>query len=433
MRRPWWFPVLLGALIVAAPGLAVSDADDLDRNRRLLERWKADPEHHDRLQRDLRAFHELPAGRQDAMRRLDQQLHQDDSSAQARLWTALVRYHDWVERLPPADRAALLAAPPRERLARIRASREREWIEKLPARLRDEMTRLRGEPRAARLRELRAEERALRRTWLAGPGPALASGPKRLTEMPDAVQQFVENQLKPQLSAEEKKRLREAEGRWPDLPREILLLAERHPVLPPLPSPRRTILRFDDLPGVVKAKIRRSLVERFEGRWPDFALAVVQAFRAARQQMPAPLGASRPADFPPLTRAFLTDKLPGLVEPAQLAELKKLEGVWPEYPRLLLQLARDHRFVIPGLTLPGPHELWDSARAQLPDVPDRTLHQFAMKELTAEDRRRMGISLSDPHGSRERIKWAWFNKMYGGKMPAGKMPGGRGHPYGKRR
>src|SRR5262245_25626651 len=136
MRRPRWLPVLLGALIVTASSRALTDADDLERNRRLLERWKADPEHHARLRRDLQAFYALPAERQEAMRRLDHQLH-EDLSTQTRLWPVLTRYHDWLEHLQAPDRAHVLAArTPRERLQRIRDLREREWIEQLPARLR---------------------------------------------------------------------------------------------------------------------------------------------------------------------------------------------------------------------------------------------------------------------------------------------------------
>src|SRR5439155_11161420 len=107
-------------------------------------------------------------------------------------------------------------------------------------------------------------------------------------------------------------------------------------------------------------------------------------------------GASRPAEFPAETARFLADQLPRLVEALQLEELRRLEGTWPEYPQRLHQLARQNRFAIPGLSLPGPRDLWDDARAHLPDVPDQILHRFALTQLSSEERRRMGISLSDP-------------------------------------
>ena len=40
--------------------------------------------------------------------------------------------------------------------------------------------------------------------------------------------------------------------------------------------------------------------------------------------------------------------------------MKKLEGKWPEYPKLIIALARDPKIdlPIPGVTLPGQPSLW---------------------------------------------------------------------------
>ena len=57
---------------------ARTEHDALEQNRRLLERWRADPEHHARLLRDLRAFYALPRPRQQQLRLLDQQLYAAD-------------------------------------------------------------------------------------------------------------------------------------------------------------------------------------------------------------------------------------------------------------------------------------------------------------------------------------------------------------------
>jgi hypothetical protein len=46
--------------------------------------------------------------------------------------------------------------------------------------------------------------------------------------------------------------------------------------------------------------------------------------------------------------------------------LHNAEGKWPEYPRLLLELARRHDLVVPGMSLPGPRGLWQQARADGP-------------------------------------------------------------------
>src|SRR5262245_50840815 len=60
MRRPWWVILVvtccLCSLALAAPD-GGSGGDELERNRRLLEKWKADPERYQRLKRDLVAFY----------------------------------------------------------------------------------------------------------------------------------------------------------------------------------------------------------------------------------------------------------------------------------------------------------------------------------------------------------------------------------------
>src|SRR5688572_22443826 len=66
MRRHCWWLLAVAGLAAAAPR-DLGDAD-LERNRRLLDKWRADPEHYARLRRDLKAFYELPESRQQALR-----------------------------------------------------------------------------------------------------------------------------------------------------------------------------------------------------------------------------------------------------------------------------------------------------------------------------------------------------------------------------
>ncbi len=80
--------MLLGATL---PVSAVPEAapDDLSHNRRLLDQYRADPEHYARLVRDLRAFQALPPDHQEKMRQFDRALHEEDSETQKRLWEVL--------------------------------------------------------------------------------------------------------------------------------------------------------------------------------------------------------------------------------------------------------------------------------------------------------------------------------------------------------
>ncbi len=141
MRRfiPLFLAVLLGA---AVPVLAVSDAapDDAEHNRRLLDRYRADPDHYARLLRDLRAFQALPPDRQERMRQFDRELHDQDPETQNRLWEVLERYTDWVNRLPKADQKRIEQAADRnERLAIVKQLRMNDWMERLPKKDRDEL------------------------------------------------------------------------------------------------------------------------------------------------------------------------------------------------------------------------------------------------------------------------------------------------------
>ena len=68
--------------------------------------------------------------------------------------------------------------------------------------------------------------------------------------------------------------------------------------------------------------------------------------------------------------------------------------------------------VIPGMSLPGPRELWSNARAAaaLPDVPDRFLAQFAKTELTKEERAALHLGAADPTEKWEILKEEYFKR-----------------------
>ncbi|MFO0877753.1 MAG: hypothetical protein U0840_10405 [Gemmataceae bacterium] len=435
MRRPWWLLPVLGAVIGAAGSTAAPD--ELEPNRRLLERWRADADHHARLLRDLRAFHQLPRAQRQQIREFDEALHQGDLTQQTRLWAVLDRYASWRDQLTSEQRRAIDEAPDRAtKLARIREIREAQWAARQPAAIRAEIQALPADKREARLAELRDEQRRLGRLWLTG---SPTSGepnlrPSKLTDLPAEVQSYLEG-LEPRLTLEEKERLRQAEGKWPEYPRVIRELAELHPVLPPLAH--KPILGWTDLPaevrkmllGIEKRKMKQ-LQRSTPNRWPEYALDVTRVLRQEKQS-PPPLGASRLSEFPPALQAFVKGQLIPRLSPLQREALQHAEGRWPDYPILLLRLARDRGLVLPGMSLPGPRELWDSVR--LPDVPDHLLMQFALHEASAEDRATWELDASDPMGSREKVKRAWYRKKMAdqqrrqkGGTTLGEAPGGEG-------
>jgi hypothetical protein len=369
--RPWRLLIVPAALLGAAPGLAEPAPDELEANRRLLERWRADPEHYQRLQHDLRAFWALPPARQQRLRDLDRRLHEADPAIQARLWAVLQRYHTWLEELPEPDRQAVLNAPdPAERLHLIKEIRAREWIDGLPAGVRIRVLGIADpQQRAARIAFLRKQERKQRRQWQRPPWQRglPAPRPRRLAEFPADVRWFVRDMLEPRLSEQEMGELKAAQGKWPQLPRTIAQLAAKYPAYPaPVPA-QKAVTDFRRLPVEYKRAlgIKGELpdgLKRQEGKWPDFALAVLKAIPPGKWEGVPPLGPSRPAEFPPAMRAVVEANLKApLFNEVELKDLQKLEGRWPDYPRRLIELARRKHLVIPGMSLPGPRELWEEA------------------------------------------------------------------------
>jgi hypothetical protein len=421
LRRTARLLGLLLALGVIAPLLFAADASPGEdeaggrSERRVLERLRADREHYDRLRRDLKAFLALPPQRQEQLRRLDRELHEQDSATQKHLLQVLDRYASWLERLPESQRRQIESTTDRaERLKLIRQLREQEWLERLPYKVREELLALPEEKRPEAIARVREEERQRQLAWqrtlrLRAAAASRPGKPAALADFPPEVIAFVEDVLKPMLSPAELKRLDDADGQWPLLPLTILELSDKHPVLPP-PVGMATVTAMKDLPPRDKPLLKNHDLKAKQGRWPDFALAVHEIARKEGVTLSRPLGACRPTEFKDEVQVFLRDVLPQAVTPAELKRLRELEGKWPEYPRYLHELARKHGLSIPGLTLPGPKEIWENARSALPDVPDAVLRRFALAELTPQDLTALQISPMDPTASRDKLKQEFFRR-----------------------
>ena len=158
---------ILAFLAAATPSEdGTSDAAYLERNRQLLQKWKADPELYARLQRDLRDFWALPEAKRRQLRQLDRAFHELDAKTQKRLWKAAERYTAWLERLPEEQRLQIeQATDTQERLQLIRTIRERQWIERLPRKVREDLEKLPPAERAAQMALLHKQERQQRLLW----------------------------------------------------------------------------------------------------------------------------------------------------------------------------------------------------------------------------------------------------------------------------
>lgn len=420
MHRRWGQMLLLVSVLTGL-GANETEPEELKHHRQQLERWRADKEHYQRLLQDLKAFQALPQARQEQLRALDRDLHQEEITRQTQLWAVLDRYLSWLEQLPPSDRQRIQQAEDQKvKLRLIREIRDRQWVDKLPARIRDEVRALPAPQRTVRIQQLREADRRQRNLWRTGTlsrdEPTLR--PTSFQELPSEVRTYLQ-QLEKRLTVEEKARLKQAEGKWPDYPRTIRELAELHPILPPLPS--GPITTYADLPPEIKTTLQRverrklKALQRHSGRWPEFAWEVTKLLQ--REKLPGvPLGASRLDEFPAETKSFVQNKLLPRLGPFQLKTLVSVEGRWPDYPLQLLRLARDRRLVIPGMSLPGPPDIWENARAAIPEVPDHLLMHFALHESSPEERAGWELDTRDPMGSREKVKRAWYRHKLGAQQ-----------------
>jgi hypothetical protein len=399
MKPFGWLLLASGLTGIALSGSAAgSGSADNEPNRN-------DPQY---LRKQYAFFQSLRSTRQQELRKLDADFHNLDKDTQERLLKVLDNYNWWISQLPEEDRKRVTSAETStERLKVIQEIKNREWIATLPAAYREEFDKAIQDNDRLRAIELmekwRGEQRRrrddwLRETWLEGHSLEEAK-PK----MPDVLQgaeirlalDAFANNLETQVPVSQRERLRfyreqsPEERDWLRYLRLLVDLADRYPLLPgPQDGPRS----YDALPKGVKeslergdrvfAKKKNNLPQELQksvGRWPDFAVAVAEYAKQHRITLTEPIVPATRADMPAEVRAFL-DRLEaqlgkqeqaGRVERVEqahkdLARLKAAEGKWPDYPRTILDLAKQHRMPIPDWTLPVRNEMWDAFRMKMP-------------------------------------------------------------------
>jgi hypothetical protein len=158
-------------------------------------------------------------------------------------------------------------------------------------------------------------------------------------------------------------------GEWFLLGRVVYDLGRspRYELLPE-PGTGKPVTEYEDLWPAAQAFFAKRpgpkrKLDPHAGKWPDFALAVLDEVDRVKLLSLPPrfhLGPSRPADFKDDVKRFL----PALQKKTTAAEwdaLKALEGKWPAYPRELIRLAKAHDLSVPGAMPPGPPSQWEKA------------------------------------------------------------------------
>jgi hypothetical protein len=417
--------VMLAVLIVVAPVLAaVPDLtpEEMQHNRTLFDRWRADPEHYNRLKTRLQAFHALSKDRRDQIRQLDRDLHDEDMGTQARLWRVMDRYIAWVDQLPPEERARVNGAQDvRQRLAIVRELRDRQWIDRLPTAKRKQIVDApTPEKKGVLLAQFRGEDQNRRLEWQKVGAPRedvpLKKGPVlHRVDLPPEIKHYLDTKLDLVLSDNDKKRLKDAEGKWPQFGKVLRDLIEKHPLT--LPGPTTGISTHQALPGSVQRKLRelkgpkkqeeREKLRNHLGKWPDYAIAVTELIRRWDPPMPEELGPAKLTQFSSELQQFVKTKLTSALNDDEKKQLTDADGKWPELPQTIQKLSLKYHLPIPGLPLPGPHEFWDRLKVASTDVPTPELQNFAKYQLSQKERSEMKLGFGDPE-SMHRLKQAYL-------------------------
>ena len=345
------------------------------------------PEVRDKL---LAAFQSLPPTRQRQIRTLHAELTALPPAERDRLGRVLERYAGWLQRLPADERAKVFAARTAEaRLTAVEDAVLTARREALPARTRERLPALRTDERLQLLADGRAAERAADAEWATAgdhwrtlTGGAAKPFPFDQPGGSERVDEFVKTVLRaaPAGKPDESCRLNPAEladlrarhdlagreGQWFLYGLGVWRLADRHPSLPK-PRAKPAVVHPRDLADLKLQPRALTQLEKLPGvgKWPEFARAAA-GLLGGKKVLPVPtdgLGPCRPGEFPEPVEAVIAE-----LPESDRKRLDAVKGKWPDYPDLLMRLAREKDREVPGVTLPGPPSKW-AATYSLPNSP----------------------------------------------------------------
>jgi hypothetical protein len=341
----------------------------------------------------LKEFRALPAARRKRIVELDRHIYDLPTAERERTTRVLERYAVWLDRLPEAIRSGVLAATGTpERLTAVETALAKEWHETLPT---EKQLKLKVMPdlneKAALGRQWLDEELERRKEWqlAARQWQAVRDGKKpwpfdderikgeldayvkTVLKLDPATTRLTSSEL---LKLELLRRNPERDFGWFLLGTNLLELSERHPSLPDGPEP--PVTQLSQLPEAIRKEFAakpnnfQQRLRNAQGRWPEFALMVDVEHRSKKGTLPN-LGPARPGEFNATVEAFAREQLVPKLTPKQVAELKNLEGRWPEYPRKLVELCTLCDLSMPGVMLPGAPSLWKQYYRYAPPKLDK--------------------------------------------------------------
>jgi hypothetical protein len=272
------------------------------------------------------------------------------------------------------------------RLGEIRELRERQWVDSLPPAHREKLTGLKPADKAELIGQWRKAEAERRDEWdfvrehaddiAANRVPWPFDDPARRREVVEFVRAtfHTDDSKKSRLTANEfdgvRKALAEANEKqgwaWHAYGKMAYDLTRKYEVylLPEPIDAEKAVTRPDQLPKQLERIFDKGLgakaVQSVVGKWPDFAL-VVHAFpQGPKADRLPPLGPAKPGDFREPLRTFVTRELARALSGPEKQKLDASEGRWPDYPREVVRLAKQHNLSAPSLMLPGPPRQWEA-------------------------------------------------------------------------
>jgi hypothetical protein len=350
----------------------------------------------DQRAKQIELFRSYPTARRQQLRHLHHDLTSLPRDERERLVRVLEAYAGWLARLPEKLRKEVLDAPTTDaRLAAVRQVRNRQWEEALPGPQRDKLNlTTKADERIRLVKEWRDLERDRQLEWrlAARQWTAISENKKPWPFSDDGLAKQVEAYItavfKPdapqagqRLTLAEFNKLnalRSATGQnaaWIPYGAYVLYLADKYPTLPEPPT-GTPVVDLEQLPPKLLADVHTKVAQprrRYAGvmgKWPSFAQTITQEFKPHPGENP--LGPCQPGDFTKPVNDFLTD---GLFPKLSLAETRRLKdqiGKWPEYPKLMIELAKAKDLSVPGVTLPGKPSLWAKYYRYTPTDEDRS-------------------------------------------------------------
>ena len=339
------------------------------------------------LQILFRAFRELTAERQEAIRTLDQRIHALEPPKRDRMLRLLENYASWLQRLQDSDRKRILAATDStDRLEAVRKVLVKQWVAALPAARRTLLKEVPVEEEVKLLAKWRAEEEKARTEWAVArvQWESLRTGKQPWPFTDERMKKDVLDYIRATYKPDDPKRarltafgadggdagrLKEAmdradKGEWALLGKAVYDFSKKYEMLPE-PAKGSPVTELADLPiGIGKLLEKRpkfsKAIEQATGKWPDFALAIhaevgFKAFASLKGDRLGPCSADEFKDD--FRRGF--GELRKKLSDSEIAGLKSHDGNWPAYPREIIRLAKAHDVSLPGVMPPGPPSLWE--------------------------------------------------------------------------